>query len=246
MITALLALALTQAPTYYTPEEAQALFAQANDAYYKQDYAASKAGYQKLLDHGMGGPDVLFNLGTSALAAGDLGDAVVALERAHRLSRDDDIEANLNFARKQMIDQVVGAGTDEPFVERFVRATNERELSLTFLISWWAGFALLFAMRWLTNGRLLAGTVAGCLLLVGLVTGTAVAAHAWVDRTLVEGVVMPSTAVVREFPGENAKVAFEIHSGLKVRLMEESGKFARIRLPNGLEGWTEREGVTPL
>ncbi len=245
MIGVLLAFTLAQA-SYYTPEEAQTLFAQANDAYYKQDFAIAKAGYLKLLDHGMGGPDVLFNLGTTCLAAKELGESVVYLERARRLSREDDIEANLSFARKQMVDQVVGAGTDEPFIERLVRATNERELSIIFLSSWWAGFALMFAMRWLTRGRLLAATASAGLLLLGVMMGGAVAAHAWVDRTVVEGVVLPSTAKVREFPGENAKVAFEIHSGLKVRLMEESGKFARIRLPNGLEGWTEREGVTPL
>jgi hypothetical protein len=245
MIGALLAIALTQA-TYYTPEEAQTLFIQANDAYYKSDYARAKAGYLKLIDRGMGGPDVLFNLGTTHLAAGELGEAVVYLERARRLSRDDDIEANLSFARKQLVDQVVGAGTDEPFVERLVRATNERDLSIAFLITWWAGFALMFAMRWLTRGRLLAAAVSASLLMLGATTGAAVAAHAWVARTVVEGVVLPATAQVREFPGETAKVAFEIHSGLKVRLMEESGKFARIRLPNGLEGWTEREGVTPL
>ncbi len=242
---ALLALALTQA-TYYTPQEAQTLFAQANDAYYKQDFAAATAGYLQLLDHGMGGADVLFNLGTTHLAAGQVGEAVVYLERARRLSRDDDIEANLSFARKQMVDQVVGAGTDDPFIERLVRATNERGLSLMFLVSWWGALGLMFAMRWLRSGRLLAGTVAATLLLVGGTTGAAVGAHAWVATTVVEGIVVAQTAQVREFPGSSAKVAFEIHSGLKVRLVEESGKFARIRLPNGLEGWTEREGVTQL
>jgi hypothetical protein len=246
MIAALLALTLTQAPTYYTPAEAQTLFAQANDAYYKADYPSAKAGYFKLLDHGMGGPDVLFNLGTACLAAGELGEAVVHLERARRLSRDDDIEANLTFARKQMVDQVVGAGGDEPFLERLVRATDERGLSMVFLGVWWLGFALMFAMRWVSKGRLLLGSITVSLLVCGVCLGAAVAAHAYVARTVVEAVVLPATAKVREFPGDTAKVAFEVHSGLKVRLMEESGKFSRIRLPNGLEGWTEREGVTEL
>ncbi len=245
MIAALLSLALSQA-TYYTPQEAQSVFAQANDAYYKQDFSTAKVGYLKLLDHGMGGPDVLFNLGTACLAAGELGEAVVYLERARRLSREDDIEANLSYARKLRVDQVVGAGNDEAFFERLVRATDERELSLTFLICWWGGFALLVARRWLVRGRLLAATLGGGLLFLGASSGAAVAAHAWVARTIIEGVVLPATAQVREFPGENAKVAFEVHSGLKVRLMEESGKFARIRLPNGLEGWTQIDGVTQL
>ncbi len=246
MIGPILAFALAQAPGYFTPEEAQALFAQANDAYYKQDYATAKATYQKLIDRGLAGPDVLFNLGTTQLAAGELGPAVVSLERARRLSRDDDIEANLAFARKQMVDQVVGAGGDEPFVERLVHATHERQLSLAFLISWSGAFLLLIALRYVARGRLLGALLAGSLLIVALVTGAGVAAHAWVARTVVDGIVQPVTAQVREFPGETAKVAFEVHSGLKVRVMEESGKFARIRLPNGLEGWTEREGVTAL
>ncbi len=243
---ALLVTALLSQASYYTPDEAQAVFAQANDAYYKQDWAGAKAGYLKLLDRGMGGPDVLFNLGTTCLAAGELGDAVVYLERARRIARDDDIEANLTFARKQMVDQVVGAGSEEPFLERLAHATNERLLSVIFLATWWLGFALLWAMSRLTRGRLAVGLLAGLLLSAGVTAGAGVGIHAWVAQTVIEAVVQPSTARVREFPGENAKVAFEVHSGLKVRLMEESGKFARIRLPNGLEGWTEREGVTPL
>ena len=243
---ALLVAALLSQPGYYTPEEAQAVFAQANDAYYQQDWATAKAAYLKLLDHGLGGADVLFNLGTTCLASGDLGEAVVYLERARRISRDDDIEANLTFARKQMVDQVVGAGSEEPFFERVAHATDEHLLSIAFLVSWWLAFALLWTVARIQSGRLIVGALALGLLGVGVVTGMGVGIHAWVDQTVVEAVVQPPTARVREFPGENAKVAFEVHSGLKVRLMEESGKFARIRLPNGLEGWTEREGVTRL
>ncbi len=245
MISALLALALAQA-SYFTPAEAQAVFAKANDAYYQGDFEGAKAGYLKLIERDMGGADVLFNLGTAYLAAGDLGNAVVNLERSRRISRDDDVEANLSFARKQMVDQVVGAGSDEPFLERLVRATDERELAILFLVSWWVGFALWFAMRWFSRGKLLVAAASLSFLVTGLVLGGAVAGHAWVERNVVEAVVLPATAQVREFPGETSRVAFEIHSGLKVRLMEESGKYARVRLPNGLEGWTEREGVTAL
>jgi hypothetical protein len=31
-----------------------------------------------------------------------------------------------------------------------------------------------------------------------------------------------------------------------VRIMEVSGRYARIRLPNALEGWTEKEGLVSL
>jgi len=78
------------------------------------------------------------------------------------------------------------------------------------------------------------------------VATTLVGIDAWVANNYVEAVVMPTTAKVREFPGDTARIAFEVHAGLKVRVMEESGKFVRIRLSNNLEGWTEREGVAEL
>ena len=112
---------------FYSPQEAQAVFAQAGEAFYKEppDYEQAKQGYLKLLEHGFDGPDVLFNLGTTCLAQGDLGHAVLYLERAHRLSRDGDIEANLQLARSRQGDQVIGGtALEAPFVERFAESTD--------------------------------------------------------------------------------------------------------------------------
>jgi tetratricopeptide (TPR) repeat protein len=115
VISLMLALTLAQ----YTPQEAQALFVEGNDAYYKGEYAAAQARYEKLLQAGLGGPDVLFNLGTTHLAANQLGPAMLYLERAARLTDDDDIGANLAVAKQRQVDQVVGAeATSAPFTQR--------------------------------------------------------------------------------------------------------------------------------
>ncbi len=247
MIALLLSLALAQAPSGYTPEEAKALFTEANDAYYKQDYAAAAEKYERLLKAGLGGKDVLFNLGTAYLASGDLGRAVLALERARKLSRDDDIEANLAIARQKQGDQVVGAETEAPFLQRLAEAMDEPVVSIGFLVAWFAAFALFWRTVAAENGKRLGLTLATLTaFVVSAALGGAVAAHAWVAHTVREAVVMTPTAKVREFPGENARVAFEVHGGLKVRVMEESGRFLRVRLPNALEGWTEKEGVEAL
>lgn len=249
MTAALLALLLAQAQpaTGYTPQEAAALFAEANDAYYKGDYEGARTRYEKLLTAGLGGPDVLFNLGTSHLAAGELGPAVLYLERARRLARDDDIEANLALARQKQADQVVGADAEEPFLQRLSDAVDERAVSLGFLATWYLGFALLLVFRRRAGGpRVGVGLAAGGTFTLALAFGALVAAHVWVSQTVVEAVVQPQTARVREFPGDSARVSFEVHAGLKVRVMEEAGRYVRVRLPNRLEGWTEKEGVVEL
>ncbi len=241
MISLVLALTLAQ----YTPQEAQALFVEANDAYYKGDYPAAKERYEKLLKADLGGPDVLFNLGTTHLAANELGPAMLYLERAARLSDDDDIGANLAVARQRQVDQVVGAELSAvPFTQRLSEALNERVVSLAFLITWWLGFALLW-LAW-RQRRVVLSLVSAFALLIGAALGGALLVHAHVKTSVEEGIVMPDVAKVREFPGDTAKVSFEVHAGLKVRIMETSGKYARVRLPNALEGWTEKEGLVSL
>ncbi len=238
----LAALALGQ----YTPQEAQSLFVEANDAYYRGDHAAAQERYQKLLGAGLGGADVLFNLGTSHLAAGELGHAALYLERARRLSDDDDIAANLAVARQRQVDQVVGEDTAVPFTQRLADALDERLVSFGFLGALWLGFALLWLTWRRAGSRVLLGLVTAGVLLGAAGLGGAVGVHAWVRTRVVEAVVLPEALQVREFPGEAAKVAFEVHAGLKVRIMETSGRFVRIRLPNALEGWTEKEGLVAL
>lgn len=243
MTALVLALLLSQ----YTPQEAQALFVEGNDAYYTGDFATAKDRYQKLLQANLGGPDVLFNLGTTHLAAGELGPAVLSLERARRLSDDDDIGANLAVARERQVDQVVGEESAVPFTQRLAQATDEHLVGIAFLVVWWLGFGLL----WLTwrrepGSRIVLGLVSALFLLVGAALGATLAVHSFVRDTVIEAVVMPEAARVREFPGESAKVSFEVHAGLKVRIMETSGRYVRVRLPNALEGWTEKEGLVAL
>jgi tetratricopeptide (TPR) repeat protein len=244
MIALCMSLLLAQAPTF-TDAEAQALFQEANDAYYQADYAQARDKFEKLLASGHGGPDVLMNLGTTYLSLGQLGPAVLELERARAVSSDDDIEAQLQEARRRQGDQIVGADQSEPFLERVARTVEPQKVGVAFLVTWYLGFVLLWLSR-RAERRLALGLASAALLLVGTSLGALEAIHASVRTTVVEAVVMPETAKVREFPGANAKVGFEVHAGLKVRVMEETGPWVRVRLPNALEGWTEREGVVPL
>lgn len=232
---------------HYTREEAQALFAEANEASYQGDFGTAQDKYERLLAGGYGGPDVLFNLGTTELAAGHLGPGVLHLERARRMARDDDIEANLAVARKRQVDQVVGEDNAVPFTTRLADALDEPLASSAFLVAWWLAFGLwVLVWRWKTGPRLALGLAAGVTLLAAVGLGGVVAIHAYVRREIVEAIVVTPSSKVLEFPGDSAKTTFEVHAGLKVRVLETSGRFVRIRLPNALEGWTLAEAVVEL
>jgi tetratricopeptide (TPR) repeat protein len=232
---------------YYTPQEADSLFAQANDAYYREDYGAAKEGYQKLLAHDFGGQDVLFNLGTVSLAQGDLGEAVLYLERARRVGGSSaDLDAQLVMARSKQLDQVIG-GSEEPLVQRVVAATSSDAVAWLFLAAWIGGFAFAGTFRFAApSRRRWVALLAIAFFAAALPTGGLLVAHIYERETVSDGVVLAKTLIARELPKESAKVSFEVHAGLKVRLLDREGKFVRVRLPNGLEGWTESGGIAGI
>lgn len=237
----LLALCLTQ----YTPQEAQALFSEANDFAYREEYVAAQQRYEKLLQAGHGGADVLFNLGTSFLAAGQLGPAALYLERARRLSTDDDIEANLSIVKERQLDQVLGEAVAEPFAQRLATTIDERSFGLALLGCSWLGFGLAWFARQRAEGRrLIPGLLAAVTISGGILLAAALVVRHEVKTQIHEAVVMSEVASVREAPKETGKIAFEVHAGLIVRWLETSGRYARIRLPNALEGWTEASALT--
>lgn len=235
---------------YYSKEEAADLFRTGTQAYYQQpaDLEGAKQAYLKLLNHGFGGPDLSYNLGTVYLAQGDIGPAVLHLERALKWQRAEDIEANLASAREKQSDQLVGSSVGEPFFKRLADVTDDQWVPAVALGTWWAILAIIFARRFLLKSRMQAATTAALVLLVvvALTSSLFTGLDAWVSTHYVEAVVLNQTVQVRDLPERNARIAFEIHGGLKVRITADSSQFVRIRLANNLEGWVERSVLAKL
>ena len=71
-------------------------------------------------------------------------------------------------------------------------------------------------------------------------------ARCWSGRAALEripfGVVLPDEVAVKEGADPNYRTSFEVHAGLRVRLLDREQDWVRIRLANGLEGWV-RDGA---
>jgi hypothetical protein len=226
--------------------DAELLFQQGLQAYGRGDVTGAEEAFRTLVGQGHDGPDVLYNLGTTALAQGNIGEAIHALEQARRAGGGSDVEANLTIARARQLDQLVGAQGEEPFVERVSTATSPMLAGGLFVGLWALGFLLLAARvvfrQW--SGWLVGGAVSA--LVLSAPAGAVLAAHLYSQEAVHEGVVLARTLPVHEVPEPRSKVSFELHPGVKLRMLDRSGDFVRVRLPNGLEGWTDPAGVSPL
>ncbi len=243
----------TPAAQAATSAEPQERLAAATELCTQGKLAECIAEYEQLRGAGYGGADLHYNLGTAYLKAEKLGPGLLNLERALRdAPGDEEILANLERANKLRRDRLEGAAAEEggeaPLTARIAAHTSPNLWAALFLALWVPGlFALL--LRRFASGR----AVRAALLLLGLGALTAslpcgaiTAAHALHRAAAREAIVMAPSTPVREGPALLSASSFELHEGLKVRLLDVDGPFVKVRLANGLQGWVSREALAPL
>lgn len=228
------------------PVDAFSALEAANARYLQGDYAGAIKGYEDLVRAGLASASLFYNLGNAYFRSNRMGWAVLSYERALRLDPGDaDARANLELARSSGVDRLVGAG-DESFLDRLVSRLPRMKTTAAFSVTWLALWGLLLVRRRVfgrTRSWLSAAVLAVALL--ATVSGGLIALQARAERSP-EAVVVSPVSPVREAPGTTHKPAFELHEGTKVRVLEASDQFLRVRLPNGLEGWLARDDVAMI
>jgi hypothetical protein len=207
-------------------------------------YEEATSAYRQLVESGHDDADVLFDLGTSALKAGHRGEAVVAFEQALlQAPGDADVAFNLSEARRGGIDQLTGEQEFEPLFERLGRTVPLGPASVLFIVSWSLLFVLVVLRPFVAwpVGLAVAASAA-----VAVLSGSGLGVAAWSRGASRHAVVVAATAPVREGPGEAFKPAFEVHEGLKLRILGSDDGHLRVRLANGAEGWVSGLDVVEI
>ena len=221
-----------------------------NDAYLHGDYDAAVAAYEELDRQDVVSPDLFFNLGDAYFKKGALGPAIWAFERAAALDPDDDdirfnLEQSRKLAARQAQDKIEGEDRDPAWI-RVVTSLSPSTETWIFLSLYLGLFVVLFARRRASDdARPALGASAAILAGVTLLAGGALAGRAVLERVPF-GVVLPDALAVKEGADVNYKTGFQIHAGLRVRLLERDQDWLRIRLANGLEGWVRAKDVGRL
>ena len=104
-------------------------------------------------------------------------------------------------------------------------------------------FALLFLRRSMAHDSRLAVTTGAAILGTGaLLAGLLLLGRVNLDR-IPAAVVLPDRVAVKEGADGNFRTSFEVHGGLRVRVLEREQDWVRVRLANGLEGFVRAEDV---
>jgi len=215
---------------------------EANNAYQSNDFEDAIKLYTKVVDLQYESAILYYNLGNAWFKSGDNARALLWLERAYRLSpNNEDIIHNINFVKQKLIDKI-------------------EQMPELFIVKWWNSCAKLFTgNQWAICSIVACSLLVLCLLLILLIRVPwirsisiliAILALVFAIFSIIfakkeisryiqhpEGIIMGYVVNVKSTPTEKGSDLFVIHSGLKVGITDQLNEWVEIRLPNGEKGW---------
>jgi tetratricopeptide (TPR) repeat protein len=223
---------------------------QAGTLYQQKKFEESLKSYEQLIDRGIRNADLFYNASNAAYRSGDIGKAVLYIEKALRLSPSDkDALANRSFLNAIKEDQ---ESPDTNAVLAFITGSYNSitQQSARFLSAISFAFALLMASALLFIRKKWAKiSLFGVIVFSGtlFLCTSVIAIHKYNQHEHVrEAVVMNDEAKSYSGPGTENTLIFTIHEGTKVVIERRQGEWLLIRLSSGAGGWIFANSVREI
>lgn len=232
-------------------QEGDALWNQANAAYYAGDYASAAALYDSIEHSGMVSAKLYYNKAGALFKMGKTGQSILYYNKALRLAPgDDDIAHNLAIANTHTRNRI------EPVPEFFLKRWA-RGLSSIMSGNGWAWlsvglFAILLAgamvyLLPLSRRARQAGFYAGLGALVLFVFAFSFASSNYRENARpTGGIVMNPSAAVKSSPDNAGKDLFLLYEGDKVSVRDALGEWSEITVANGNRGWIKTAAISMI
>ncbi len=227
---------------------AQSGFEKGNALYQKGQYKQAIQAYESVLDNHQQSAELYFNLGNCYYKLNKVAPSIYNFEKALVLAPEDlDITNNLKFAQKLTIDEVKE-------VPKVGFAKLVRDFTGMYHYNTWAWISVVFGLLFLGFfiGYYFSPTTVSkrifffgmfvwiVLLLVSVGAGIVEKNHFLNERP---AIVFAEVTEVKSEPQKASPATFVIHEGTKVFVQETLGKWKKIQLTDGTEGWIQSEAI---
>jgi hypothetical protein len=227
---------------------AQSGFENGNVLYQKGQYEQAIQAYESVLDSHQQSAELYFNLGNCYYKLNKVAPAIFNYEKALVLAPEDaDITNNLKFAQKLTIDEV----KDVPKVG-FAKLL--RDFTGIYHFNTWALISVVFGLLFLgffIGYYFSPSTRSKRIFFFGM--------FVWIVSLLVSlgaaifeknhfvnerpAIVFAEVTEVKSEPQKASPATFTLHEGTKVFVLETLGKWKKIQLMDGTEGWIESPAI---
>lgn len=212
-------------------------FEQGNEHYKQGEFEKAINSYLTILDAGIENAELYYNLGNAYFKLGRLGQSILYYEKAQKLApRDEDIQHNLRFAQNQIVDKIElpDEGAIINAYKNFIDSFTINEFTTALLIIFYAELMVIILTIFSKNDLLKKVSIYfGIFLLIAiLLFGAKFNQH---QRK--GGVVLTEKLNVMTEPGTASQIAFTVHEGTKIQILEKRGEWYRINFDDRLFGW---------
>jgi hypothetical protein len=227
---------------------AQSGFEKGNVLYQKGQYEQAIQAYESVLDSHQQSAELYFNLGNCYYKLHQVAPSIYNYEKALVLAPDDvDIKNNLKFAHKLTIDEVKE-------VPKVGFAKLLRDFTGMYHFNTWAWISIVFGFLFLgffigyyfspdtLSKRIFFFGMFLWLIFLFLSIGAGIFEknHFVNERP---AIVFSEVVEVKSEPQKASPATFILHEGTKVFVEETLGKWKKIELTDGTEGWIENEAI---
>jgi tetratricopeptide (TPR) repeat protein len=229
-------------------EQLDSIFDVANEEYKAGNYENAITLYEGLLSgSGAKATDVHYNMGNAFFKLGNYGKAIAAYRRALELSpRDQDVIANLGFARQATLDRIDQTRSAQLWREVlfFHYGLAGAETEAIFICVYFAAAALGIVLLFRESRQL--KWLASITLFFALMFGASYTIKWRAAANPSEAVVVTKEADVHTGPGGSYIVSFSLHDGAEVRMHKLEDDWRQVELADGRRGWIERTNIEPI
>lgn len=231
----------------YADEKGE-LWAKANDAYSMGQYETALADYRQIEDAGYESYKLYYNMGNAYYKTDNMGKAILYYEKALKLNpAGKDAMNNLQIAKLRTLDKI-------DVLPEFIIGTWVKDIRNMMSSNGWGYTAvgllvlvcvllLLFKFAPTTGGRKLSFVLA-CVAFLFFIFSLMFAINLRVKANSDDfAVVMVPVSNVKSAPNSTGNNLFILHEGSKVEILEQAGKWCRIEISDGRQGWLESDDV---
>ena len=220
------------------------LWNQGNEAYSMGQYQTALDNYLQIADGGYESYKLYYNIGNAYYKLDEIGKAILYYEKALKLDPSGaDAQNNLQIARLHTLDKI-----DQ--VPEFVLATWTKGVRNLLSSNAWgyvslalfaAVLVLLLMFKFaLTTGARKLSFVLACVVLLfsifALLFSVSLKRNATSDDT---AIVMVPVSNIKSAPNSTGNNLFILHEGSKVQILEQAGKWCRVEIADGRQGWMQ-------
>ncbi len=232
----------------FAQTDAAKKFQEANDLYREGEYKKAVAHYQEILQSGYESADLYYNIGNAYFKLEKIPDAILFYERAKRLEPDDeDVDFNLKLANLRIIDKI------KPVPKLFLVEWYETLYNKLSSDSWarvltifsflaflsLAGYLLVFSPR-AKKGLFFSFLT---FLIVAIASLIFAVERYNYETARDEAIIFSPSVYVKSSPDEDGSDLFILHEGTKAKILDEVGKWRKIKLADGNVGWLPAKAI---